>query len=323
MYKKFNLGIGLDKNARIAESLTELTGNTPMLKLSGYAALHGINAEIVAKLEYFNPLGSAKDRVGIALIDDAEKSGKIKDGAVIIEPTSGNTGVGLALSCAVKGYKLILTMPENMSRERVLLLKALGAEIVLTDAAKGMAGAIEKAQEIKDSTENSYIPDQFNNPANADVHRKTTGPEILRDTYGKIDYFIAGVGTGGTITGVGEVLKAFNPDIRVVAVEPTGSPVLSGGEKGAHGLMGIGAGFIPSILNRSIIDEIVTVSEEQAYAAAREAARTDGLLVGISSGAALHAAKEIAKRNNNKNVRIVVLLPDSGERYLSTELFNY
>ena len=323
MYKKFNLGIGLDKNARIAESLTELTGNTPMVKVSGYAALHGIKAEIVAKLEYFNPLGSAKDRVGIALIDAAEKGGIIKEGAVIIEPTSGNTGVGLALACAVRGYKLMLTMPENMSRERVLLLKALGAEIVLTDAKKGMAGAIERAQEIKDSTENSYIPDQFNNPANADIHRKTTGPEILRDTYGKIDYFIAGVGTGGTITGVGEVLKAFNPDIRVIAVEPSGSPVLSGGEKGAHGLMGIGAGFIPSILNRSIIDEVITVTEEQAYTAAREAARTDGLLVGISSGAVLHAAREIAQRSNNKDLRIVVLLPDSGERYLSTELFNY
>ena len=322
MYKKFNLGIGLDKNGRIAENLTELAGNTPMVEVSGFSKLHGINAEIVAKLEYFNPLGSAKDRVGIALIEDAEKKGLISEGAVIIEPTSGNTGVGLALACAVKGYRLVLTMPENMSRERVLLLRALGAEIVLTAADKGMAGAIEKAQQIKEETANSYIPDQFNNPANADIHRKTTGPEILRDTYGKIDYFIAGVGTGGTITGVGEVLKAFNPAIKIVAVEPSGSPVLSGGDKGAHGLMGIGAGFVPSILNTDIIDEIITVSEEDAYRASRETAKTDGLLVGISSGAVLHAAKEIAQRDNNKNVRIVVLLPDSGERYLSTELFN-
>lgn len=323
MYKKFNLGIGLDKNGRIAENLTELTGNTPMVKIPGFSRLHGIEAEIVAKLEYFNPLGSAKDRVGIALVEAAEKKGIIAEGAVIIEPTSGNTGVGLALSCAVKGYKLILTMPENMSKERVLLLKALGAEIILTPADAGMAGAIKKARELKEATENSFIPDQFNNPANADIHRKTTGPEILRDTYGKIDYFIAGVGTGGTITGVGEVLKAFNPEIKIVAVEPAGSPVLSGGEKGTHGLMGIGAGFIPSILNTQIIDEVIAVSEEDAYAAARETARTDGLLVGISSGAVLHAAKIIAERDNNKNVRIVALLPDSGERYLSTALFNY
>ena len=323
MYKKFNLGIGLDKNGRIAENLTELTGNTPMVKIPGFSRLHGIEAEIIAKLEYFNPLGSAKDRVGIALVEDAEKKGIIAEGAVIIEPTSGNTGVGLALSCAVKGYKLILTMPENMSKERVLLLKALGAEIILTPADAGMAGAIEKAKALKEATENSFIPDQFNNPANADIHRKTTGPEILRDTYGKIDYFIAGVGTGGTITGVGEVLKAFNPSVKIIAVEPSGSPVLSGGEKGTHGLMGIGAGFIPSILNTQIIDEIIAVSEEDAYVAARETARTDGLLVGISSGAVLHAAKTIAKKDNNKNVRIVVLLPDSGERYLSTALFNY
>lgn len=322
MYKKFNLGIGLDKNGRIAEKLTELSGNTPMVKVGGICEKHGINAEIVAKLEYFNPLGSAKDRVGIALVEDAERKGYISQGATIIEPTSGNTGVGLALACAVKGYKLILTMPENMSRERVLLLKALGAETVLTDAAEGMQGAIKKAREIKENTENSFIPDQFNNCANADIHRKTTGPEILRDTYGKIDFFIAGVGTGGTITGVGEVLKAFNPSIKIVAVEPSKSPVLSGGEKGAHGLMGIGAGFVPSILNRSIIDEVITVSEEDAYSASREAAKTDGLLVGISSGAVLHAAKEIALKNNDKNIRIVVLLPDSGERYLSTELFN-
>ena len=322
MYKNFNLGIGLDKNGRIAENLTQLCGNTPMVMVSGFMQKHGISCEIIAKLEYFNPLGSAKDRVGLALIEDAEKRGLITRGAVIIEPTSGNTGVGLALACAVKGYRLILTMPENMSRERVLLLKALGAEIILTDASMGMAGAIEKARQLKEENENSYIPDQFNNPANADIHRRTTGPEILRDTYGKIDYFIAGVGTGGTLTGVGEVLKAFNPDIKIVAVEPAKSPVLSGGEKGIHGLMGIGAGFIPSILNTEIIDEIIPVTEEDAYAAAREAAVTDGLLVGISSGAVLHAAKEIALKNDSKGKRIVILLPDSGERYLSTQLFN-
>ena len=322
MYKKFNLGIGLDKNGRIAENLTELTGNTPMVKTSGFCKLHGIEADIIAKLEYFNPLGSAKDRVGIALIEDAKKQGVINEGTVIIEPTSGNTGVGLALSCAVNGYKLILTMPENMSRERIMLLKALGAEVVLTPKETGMAGAIEKAASLKDEIGNAYIPDQFNNKANSDVHRKTTGPEILRDTYGKIDYFVAGVGTGGTITGVGEILKAFNRDIKIVAVEPSSSPVLSGGEKGAHGLMGIGAGFVPSILNTEIIDEIITVSENEAYEASREIAKTDGILCGISSGAALYAAKQIALKNNDKNVRIVVLLPDSGERYLSTELYN-
>ncbi len=322
MYKKFNLGIGLDKNGRIAENLTELTGNTPMVKATGFCRLHGIDAEIIAKLEYFNPLGSAKDRVGIALIDDAKKKGLINEDTVIIEPTSGNTGVGLALSCAVNGLRLILTMPENMSRERILLLKALGAEVILTPKETGMAGAIEKAKMLKSEMGNAYIPDQFNNKANADIHRKTTGPEILRDTYGKIDYFIAGVGTGGTITGVGEILKAFNKDIKIVAVEPSSSPVLSGGEKGTHGLMGIGAGFIPSILNKDIIDEIITVTEEEAYMASREIAKTDGILVGISSGAVLHAAKQTALKNNNKNIRIVVLLPDSGERYLSTELYN-
>ncbi len=322
MYKKFNLGIGLDKNGRIAENLTELTGNTPMVKAQGFCSLHGIDAEIIAKLEYFNPLGSAKDRVGIALIEDAKSKGLINSDTVIIEPTSGNTGVGLALSCAVNGYTLMLTMPENMSRERVLLLKALGAQVVLTPKEEGMAGAINKANEIKAELGNAFIPDQFNNKANADIHRKTTGPEILRDTYGKIDYFIAGVGTGGTITGVGEILKAFNPDIRVIAVEPAASPVLSGGEKGAHGLMGIGAGFIPSILNTDVIDEIIKVTEAEAYEASRQIARTDGILAGISSGAVLHAAKEIALKNNNKDIRIVVLLPDSGERYLSTQLFD-
>ncbi len=324
MNRKFNLGFGLDKNSRIANNLTELAGNTPMLSLGGYCKKNGIEADITAKLEYFNPLGSAKDRVGIALIEQAERDVILKEGSVIIEPTSGNTGVGLAYAASIKGYKLILTMPENMSRERILLLKALGAEIVLTPATEGMSGAIEMANKIQAETENSFIPDQFSNPANSDIHRKTTGPEILRDTYGKIDYFVAGVGTGGSITGIGEVLKAFNKDIRIVAVEPSSSAVLSGKEKGAHGIMGIGAGFVPPILNKNIIDEIITVSEKDAFNEARTVAKTDGLLIGISSGAALYAAKLIASRqeNNNKNRRIVVFFPDSGERYLSTELFS-
>ena len=324
MNRKFNLGFGIDKNSRIASSLTELVGNTPMLSLENYCKKNGINAEITAKLEYFNPLGSAKDRVGLALIEKAEKDGLLKEGSVIIEPTSGNTGVGLAFTASIKGYRLILTMPENMSRERILLLKALGAEVILTPQEKGMSGAIEKADQLKAELGDAFIPDQFNNPANADIHRKTTGPEILRDTYGKIDYFVAGVGTGGTITGVGEVLKAYNSNIKIIAVEPASSSVLSGGKKGTHGLMGIGAGFVPSILNTDIIDEIITVTEKEAYEEARTVAKTDGLLIGISSGAALHAAKLIAKRqeNNLKDKRIVVLLPDSGERYLSTELFN-
>lgn len=324
MNGKFNLGLGIDKNGRIAKNLTELTGNTPMLSLGGYCKFNSISADITAKLEYFNPLGSAKDRVGIALIEQAEKDGLLKDGTVIIEPTSGNTGIGLAFAARIKGYRLILTMPENMSKERILLLKALGADVILTPKECGMDGAIEKAKKLKDELGNAFIPDQFNNPANAEIHRRTTGPEILRDTYGKIDYFIAGVGTGGTITGTGEILKAFNKNIKIIAVEPAASPVLSGGEKGSHGLMGIGAGFIPSILNRNIIDEVITVTEENAYNEAKAVAKTDGLLIGISSGAALYAAKIISEReeNNNKNKRIVVLFPDSGERYLSTALFN-
>ncbi|MBR3768406.1 MAG: cysteine synthase A [Clostridia bacterium] len=322
MHSKFNLGLGIDKNGRIANNLTELVGNTPMLSLSGYSKKHGIASDLVAKLEYFNPLGSAKDRVGVALIEDAEKSGEINKDTVIIEPTSGNTGVGLSFAAAIKGYKIILTMPENMSKERILLLRALGAQVILTPEKEGMQGAIDKATSLKEELGNAYIPDQFSNPSNSSIHRKTTGPEILRDTYGKIDYFVAGVGTGGTITGIGEVLKAYNKDIKIIAVEPSSSAVLSGEEKGTHGLMGIGAGFVPSILNTEIIDEIVTVTEEEAYEAARTVAKTDGLLVGISSGAALFAATEIAKKNNNKNIRIVVLLPDSGERYLSTALFE-
>ena len=255
MNRKFNLGFGIDKNSRIADSLTELVGNTPMLSLKKYCEINSVNADITAKLEYFNPLGSAKDRVGLALIEKAEKDGLLKEGSVIIEPTSGNTGVGLAFTASIKGYRLILTMPENMSRERILLLKALGAEVILTPKEKGMSGAIEKANQLKEELGDAFIPDQFNNPANSDIHRKTTGPEILRDTYGKIDYFVAGVGTGGTITGIGEVLKAYNSNIKIIAVEPASSPVLSGGAKGTHGLMGIGAGFVPSILNTDIIDE--------------------------------------------------------------------
>lgn len=321
MNSEFKLGLGLDKDGRIAQNLPQLSGNTPMLTLNGYMKNHSINCDLVAKLEYFNPLGSAKDRVALNMITTAEKQGLINNETVIIEPTSGNTGVGLAYICSIRGYKLILTMPDNMSIERIKLLKALGAQVELTPAAKGMSGAIEKANELAAEVGNAYIPDQFNNPANPDAHRKTTGPEILRDCYGKINYFVAGVGTGGTITGVGEVLKAYRKDIKVIAVEPAASPVLSGGEKGPHGLMGIGAGFIPSILNRSIIDEVITVTEEDAYMAAREVSKTDGLLVGISSGAVLHAAKELALKINNKHARIVVLLPDGGERYLSTELF--
>ncbi len=322
MNGKFDLGLGIDKNGRIAGNITELIGNTPLLNLSRFCKLHEIDSDIIAKLEYFNPLGSSKDRVGFAMIEDAEKEGIISKDTVIIEPTSGNTGIGLAITCSLKGYRIILTMPENMSRERILLLSALGAEIILTPKEDGMAGAIKKAEELKSELKNAYIPDQFSNPSNPDIHRKTTAAEILRDTYGKIDYFIAGIGTGGTITGIGEVLKAYNSNIKVIAVEPASSAVLSGEEKGSHGIMGIGAGFIPDVLNRSIIDEVIKVTEEEAYTASREAAKTEGLLVGISSGAALHAAKLVAKRKNIKNDRIVVFLPDSGERYLSTPLFN-
>lgn len=322
MNGKFNLGLGLDKDGRIAGSLTELVGNTPMLSLKGYAKKCGFETDLAAKLEYFNPLGSAKDRVGMFMLETAEKEGKLTQDTTIVEPTSGNTGIGLAFCAAIKGYKIILTMPENMSVERIKLLKFLGAQIILTPAADGMAGAIKKAHEIADSCEKAFIPDQFNNPANPEVHRRTTGPEILRDCYGKIDYFVAGVGTGGTITGTGEVLKAYNKNIKVIAVEPATSNVLSGGQKGPHGLMGIGAGFVPSILNTGIIDEIITVSNEEAYEAARTVAVTDGLLIGISSGAALCAAKQIALRVNDRHRRIVVLFPDSGERYLSTPLFE-
>lgn len=304
---------------KIADNITELIGRTPLVRLKTFS--EG-GAEIVAKVESFNPLGSAKDRVGFAMIEDAEKKGRLKKGATIIEPTSGNTGVGLAFTCAVKGYKLILTMPESMSAERRALLAALGAQIVLTPAGEGMSGAIRRADEIAAETEGSFIPGQFVNPANPEIHERTTGPEIIEDTDGKVDIFVATVGTGGTLTGVGRALKKYNPEIKIVAVEPYDSPVLSGGKAGPHKLQGIGAGFVPEILDTSLIDEIITVKTEEAYEAARKSASKEGVLVGISSGAALHAASLVAKRPENKGKRIVVLLPDTGERYLSTDLFQ-
>lgn len=304
---------------RIADNITQLIGRTPLVRLNSFSEN---GAEVVAKVESFNPLGSAKDRVGFAMIEDAEKKGLLKKGATVIEPTSGNTGVGLAFTCAVKGYKLILTMPESMSAERRALLAALGAELVLTPASEGMSGAIRRADELAAETEGSFIPGQFVNPANPYVHERTTGPEIIADTDGKVDIFVSAVGTGGTITGVGRALKKHNPDIKIVAVEPYDSPVLSGGKAGPHKLQGIGAGFVPDILDTDLIDEIITVKTEEAYAAARKSAGREGVLVGISSGAALHAASLLAKRPENKGKRIVVLLPDTGERYLSTDLFK-
>lgn len=304
---------------RIADNITQLIGRTPLVRLNSFSEN---GAEVVAKVESFNPLGSAKDRVGFAMIEDAEKKGLLKKGATVIEPTSGNTGVGLAFTCDVKGYKLILTMPESMSAERRALLAALGAELVLTPASEGMSGAIRRADELAAETEGSFIPGQFVNPANPDVHERTTGPEIIADTDGKVDIFVSAVGTGGTITGVGRALKKHNPDIKIVAVEPYDSPVLSGGKAGPHKLQGIGAGFVPDILDTDLIDEIITVKTEEAYAAARKSAGREGVLVGISSGAALHAASLLAKRPENKGKRIVVLLPDTGERYLSTDLFK-
>lgn len=304
---------------RIADNITQLIGKTPLVRLSSFSQ---DGAEVVAKVESFNPLGSAKDRVGFAMIEDAEKKGLLKKGATVIEPTSGNTGVGLAFTCAVKGYKLILTMPESMSAERRALLAALGAELVLTPASEGMSGAIRRADELAAETEGSFIPGQFVNPANPEIHEKTTGPEIIADTDGKVDIFVSAVGTGGTLTGVGRALKKHNPNIKIVAVEPYDSPVLSGGKAGPHKLQGIGAGFVPDILDTALIDEIITVKTEEAYEAARKSASREGVLVGISSGAALHAASLLAKRPENKGKRIVVLLPDTGERYLSTDLFN-
>ncbi len=307
---------------RIAKTLTDLIGNTPMLELSVLSKRYNLKARIIAKLEYFNPGGSVKDRVGYAMIKAAEDNGKLNSNTLIIEPTSGNTGVGLALAAAARGYRLILTMPETMSVERRSLLKAFGAEIVLTPGTEGMTGAIREAETIQKDNPGSIIMHQFENPANPEIHRRTTAEEIWRDTEGGIDIFIAGVGTGGTITGVGEVLKLRNKEIKIIAVEPSDSPVLSGGRPGPHKIQGIGAGFVPEILNRDIIDEIFLVTSEEAFNMSRELAISEGLLTGISSGAAAYAALQIAKRDENSGKNIVVLLPDTGERYLSTDLFS-
>lgn len=308
--------------ATIYTSADQLIGRTPLLALSNIEKQRGLGARILAKLEYFNPGGSVKDRVAKAMLDDAEASGTLKPDSVIIEPTSGNTGIGLAAVAAARGYRIIIVMPETMSVERRLLMTAYGAELVLTEGAKGMKGAIAKAEALAQEIPNSFIPSQFTNPSNARAHIATTGPEIWEDTDGKVDIFVAGVGTGGTITGVGEYLKSRNPDIQIVAVEPSDSPVLSGGAAGPHPLQGIGAGFIPEVLNTAIYDEVITVSGEEAYAAARCIGRSEGVLVGISSGAAAHAAFVLAKRPENAGKTIVVLLPDTGDRYLSTPLFS-
>ena len=308
--------------AKIYESVADLIGGTPLLRARNFRAKNNVEAEILAKLEYFNPAGSVKDRIAQAMIEDAEKRGVLKSGSVIIEPTSGNTGIGLASVAAARGYRAILTMPETMSVERRNLLKAYGAQIVLTDGAKGMKGAIEKAEELAKETPNAYIPSQFTNPANPEAHKRTTGPEIWEATGGKVDYFIAGVGTGGTVTGVGEYLKSKNPLVKVVALEPADSPVLSAGKAGPHKIQGIGAGFVPDTLDVNVYDEVIAVSNEDAFLYGRQFARTEGALVGISSGAALAAAIEIARRPEAKGKTIVALLPDAGDRYLSTELFS-
>ena len=305
---------------KIYESISGLVGNTPLLRVNNYNK--DGKADILAKLEYFNPAGSAKDRVGMAMIAAAEEQGILKQGGTIIEPTSGNTGVGLAAVGSAKGYRVILTMPDTMSVERRMLLKAFGAEVILTEGAKGMSGAIEKAQELNREIEGSIIAGQFENPANSAIHRSTTGPEIWRDTDGKVDIFVAGVGTGGTITGVGEYLKIMNPDVKVVAVEPSDSPLLSQGKAGPHKIQGIGVNFVPDVLNKDIIDEIITVTSEDAFASAKKVARSEGILVGISSGAALYAAAQLAMLPENAGKTIVALLPDTGERYLSTGIFE-
>ena len=309
--------------AQIAHSLIEIIGNTPLLELSGTKRELRLKAELIAKLEYLNPARSVKDRVALALIERAERKGLIDSNTTIIEPTSGNTGIGLAFIAAIRGYRLILTMPDAMSIERRTLLKSLGAELVLTPAYEGMAGAIRKAQELKDEIGNAYIPQQFDNPANPEVHRLTTAEEIWRDTDGKVDIFVAGIGTGGTITGVGQVLKQYNMQVKVVGVEPYTSSVLSGERPGPHKIQGIGAGFLPKVLNTTIYDEIIRIKDDEAFAAGRLLATKDGVLTGISSGAAAAAAIKIARRPENEGKRIVVLLPDTGERYLSTQLYNF
>jgi cysteine synthase A len=309
--------------AQIYKHLTDLIGRTPLLELTNFNRIYGAQGTIIVKLEYFNPAGSVKDRIGLAMIEDAEKRGILKQDTVIIEPTSGNTGIALAFVAASKGYKLVLTMPETFSIERRNLLKALGAKLVLTPGPEGMGGAIRKAEELHHSIPNSFVPQQFKNPANPEVHRKTTAEEVWNDTDGEVDIFIGGVGTGGTITGVGEVHKKRKGNIKIIAVEPSDSPVLSGGQKGPHKIQGIGAGFIPDVLNRTIIDEIITVKNEDAFETSRFLARSEGLLVGISSGAAAWAALQVAKRPENKGKKIVVVLPDTGERYLSTALYNF
>ena len=306
----------------IYKSAAELIGKTPMLELTNFDKKEKIDAKIIAKLEYFNPAGSAKDRVAKEMIEDAERKGILHEGSVIIEPTSGNTGIGLASVAASRGYRTIIVMPNTMSEERRMIMKAYGAEIVLTDGAKGMSGAIEKAEQLSKKIKDSFIPGQFENPANPAAHRKTTGPEIWEDTDGNVDIFVAGVGTGGTITGVGEYLKEKNPRIKIVAVEPDSSPLLSGGKAGSHNLQGIGANFIPQILNTEIYDEVIRVKDDEAFKRAREIGKTEGILVGISSGAAVHAAVMLAKKPENKGKNIVVLLPDTGDRYLSANLFE-
>ena len=308
--------------AKIYKNLTDLIGKTPLLELLNYEKKHGLKATVIGKLEYFNPAGSVKDRIAKAMIEDAEAKGLLNPKSVVIEPTSGNTGIGLASVAAARGYRIILTMPETMSVERRNLLKAYGAELVLTEGSKGMPGAIAKADELAKEIPHSYIPGQFVNPSNPDIHRKTTGPEIWDDTDGKVDFLVAGVGTGGTITGTGEFLKAKNPKVKVIAVEPDSSPVLSGGKSGPHKIQGIGPGFVPEVLNTKVYDEIIRVKNEDAFEAGRELSRTEGLLIGISSGAAVWAATELAKRPENAGKVIVAILPDTGERYLSTPLFS-
>ena len=307
---------------KIYKSITELIGKTPLLELCNYGKQQGLNATIAAKLEYFNPTGSAKDRVALSMIENAERVGILNPDSVIIEPTSGNTGIGLAAIAARKGYKTVITMPETMSPERIKLMKAYGAQVVLTDGKKGMSGAIEKAEQIALSEKNAFIPGQFTNPANPEAHYLSTGPEIWSDTDGKVDIFVAGIGTGGTVSGTGRFLKSKNPDIKIIGVEPYSSPVLSKGKSGAHGIQGIGAGFVPETLDTSVYDEIVAVKDSDAFLSSRELARTEGILTGISSGAALYAAAQVALRSENRNKLIVVLLPDTGERYLSSPVFG-